>query len=80
MKNKSRPKIKIRPINDKCPYCEGTATPSYKKPDELKPYITDRARIMSTARSGVCSRHQRILAKEIKLARFLALLPMTEKD
>jgi len=75
-----RKKIKIKPINDKCPFCEGKeAVPSYKKCKDLEAYITDRVRIMSTSRSGVCNRHQSILAREIKKARFLSLLPFSEK-
>jgi small subunit ribosomal protein S18 len=80
MKKTQHKKIKIRPINDKCPFCDKKELfPSYKNAKELEGYITDRARIMSTARSGVCNRHQAALSREIKRARFLSLLPISEK-
>jgi small subunit ribosomal protein S18 len=47
----------------------------YKDPAKLRPYITDRGKIMPRRKSGTCARHQRILANAIKRARHLALLP-----
>jgi len=41
----------------------------------LPKFISDRGKIMSREKSGVCSRHQRRLAKAIKYDRHLALLP-----
>jgi len=49
--------------------------PDYKEYENLAKYLSDRGRIFSRERSGVCSRHQRRLATEVKRARFLALLP-----
>jgi small subunit ribosomal protein S18 len=73
---KPRPKKPIiRPINDKCPFCESKLVPDYKKADELSRYITDRGKIMQLARSGLCTKHQRNLSMAIKRARHLALLP-----
>lgn len=37
--------------------------------------MTDRAKILPRSVSGVCLKHQRMLAREIKRARHLALLP-----
>lgn len=47
----------------------------YKDPAKLRPYITDRGKIMPRRKSGTCARHQRTLANAIKRARHLALLP-----
>jgi len=49
----------------------------YKKPDMLMTYISNTGKIYSRRRSGVCAKHQRRLARAIKRARFLALLPYT---
>ena len=38
-------------------------------------YISDRGKIVARRVSGNCARHQRELAKAIKIARFLALVP-----
>jgi small subunit ribosomal protein S18 len=50
---------------------------SYKKVDQLQRYITDRGKIKSRRQTGNCAKHQRILARAIKRARFMALLPFT---
>lgn len=49
----------------------------YKKPELLSSYITAHGKIYSRRRTGTCARHQRFLARAIKRARFLALLPYT---
>lgn len=65
----------ITPQNAVCPFCENKTLPDYKNSEELLKYITERARILGKARSGVCSKHQRVLSREIKRARHLGLLP-----
>jgi small subunit ribosomal protein S18 len=78
MKKKSARKIlKPRPISTKCLFCEGKSDPSYKAYSDLFKFISDRARIYSRERTGTCAKHQRILAREIKRARLLGLLPFT---
>ena len=79
MQKKGRRRIILKPLNAKCPYCVKRTSPSYKDPQDLANYISDRARILPASRSGVCSRHQRRLGEEIKKARFLALLSIIEK-
>jgi small subunit ribosomal protein S18 len=63
------------PVNKKCFFCEAGKEPSYTDSATLKKYMSDRARIVGKGRTGVCSRHQRVLSKAIKHARHLALLP-----
>jgi len=74
---KRRPKfIKRRlPILTKCPVCEEGLILAYKKPEILGRFISDRGKILSRPRSGICAKHQRKLARQVKRARFLALLP-----
>ncbi len=43
--------------------------------ERLKKYLDSRARIKSRRRTGVCAKHQRQLARAIKRARQMALLP-----
>lgn len=75
-KQKTRRKIiKERPLSTKCLFCEAKKDPSYKDYENMAKYLSDRGRIFSRERSGVCSKHQRKLASEVKRARFLALLP-----
>ena len=47
----------------------------YKNPEKLFHFITDRGKIAPRRKTGTCARHQRILAREIKRARHLALMP-----
>lgn len=51
---------------------------TYKRPDLLKSYIDDDYKINSRRQTRLDSPAQRQLTKEIKRARFLALLPYTE--
>ncbi|MDW8433325.1 MAG: 30S ribosomal protein S18 [Aquificaceae bacterium] len=64
-----------RSAKKSCPFCEGNKDPDYKNYEELKKFITERGRIMGSRQTGVCAKHQRMLAREIKKARQLALLP-----
>jgi small subunit ribosomal protein S18 len=68
-------KIKLPSGKKKCPFCGSGAAPDYKKADVLQNYLSDRGRIVGRGRTGVCAKHQRMLAREIKRARYLALLP-----
>jgi len=69
-----REREKERKIDQKCYFCESKGLPDYKDVLILKRYISDRGKILSGERSGVCSKHQRGLSAAIKRARFLALL------
>ncbi len=70
-----RKKIKVIKTNDPCPFCVGKTEPDYKNYEELGKFVTDRGKIVSRLRSGVCSRHQRTLTNAIKRSRHLGLLP-----
>ena len=72
-------KIIIKPLYENCPFCEEKKVPDYKDPEVLHKFLSERSRILSRERSGVCARHQRMLSREVKRARFLALLPYVEK-
>lgn len=62
-----------------CSFCLGKSIPDYQKVEELRRFVTERGKIVSRGRSGVCRKHQRELAMAIKRARFLALLPSAAK-
>ena len=52
---------------------------NYKDVDTLRRFMTDRAKIRPRRQTGLTSKHQRQLAREIKRARYLALLPFTDE-
>jgi len=51
----------------------------YKDVDLLKKFLNPHARILSTKKSGVCSKNQRKLSLAIKRARFMALVPYVSR-
>lgn len=59
----------------KCPFCEQELEPNFADPSKLRSFLTERGKIVSRSRSGVCLKHQRHLTQEIKRARYMALLP-----
>lgn len=59
----------------KCYFCQNKKLPDYQEFEILKKFISDRGKILSKTKTGVCSKHQRLLTLGIKRARHLALLP-----
>ena len=51
---------------------------SYKRPDILRKFITDRGKIIPRRISGATAAQQRLITKEVKRSRFLALLPFAD--
>jgi len=51
----------------------------YKDVHLLKKFVTENGKIVPSRITGTKARYQRLLALAIKRARFLALLPYTDK-
>ena len=63
-----------------CMFCtEKIEEIDYKDVARLSRFITERGKMSSRRGSGVCARHQRKLARAIKRARYIALLPFVKK-
>jgi small subunit ribosomal protein S18 len=61
-----------------CNFCVDKVTRiDYKDHDMLRRYITDRGKIQPRRQTGTCAKHQRALARAVKRARHVALLPFT---
>ena len=61
-----------------CPICAEQVTfIDYKDVGLLRRFLSDRGRIESRRRLNTCAKHQRALARAIKRARYVALLPFT---
>lgn len=56
-------------------YCPEGKCFDYKDVDTLRRYLTESGKIRPRRQTGNCARCQRNLAREIKRARHLALLP-----
>jgi small subunit ribosomal protein S18 len=66
----SRPRV--------CQFCTDPSTKiDYKQAETMRRFITDEGKIRPRRQTGTCARHQRQLAKAIKRARHVALLPFT---
>ena len=64
------------PSRKVCSFCANKVEEiGYKDPEKLRGYVSDRGRIAPRRRTGTCAKHQRILARAIKRARHLALIP-----
>ena len=63
-------------------YCrftaEGVTEIDYKDIETLKQYISETGKIVPSRITGTKARYQRQLAKAIKRARYLSLLPYTD--
>ena len=61
-----------------CRFCvDKTKTMDYKDIKTLEALIRERGKIISSRLSGSCAKHQRRLARAMKRARFLSLIPYT---
>ena len=68
--------VKRIPRRKVCAFCQAKAESiDYKDINTLKKYITEGGKILPRRMTGVCAKHQRILAVAIKRARLVDLLP-----
>ncbi len=61
-----------------CRFCgseEQELNLDYKNGNFLRGFLTERGKILPSRISGACCKHQRVLSKEIRKARSMALLP-----
>ena len=61
-------------------YCPDGKCFDYKDIDNLQRFITESGKIRPRRQTGNCARCQRQLAREIKRARHLALLPFVDSS
>jgi small subunit ribosomal protein S18 len=76
--NNSRLNLKAEKKN--CYFCETQMEKiDFKDAYLLRRFMNSQGKIYPPKRHGTCSRHQRILAKAIKKARLMALVPFVVK-
>ncbi|MDO8486849.1 MAG: 30S ribosomal protein S18 [Candidatus Curtissbacteria bacterium] len=61
-----------------CPLCASGTTVDYKDTVLLRRHLSERGKIQSRARTGICAKHQRQITSGIKRARVLAFLPFVQ--
>lgn len=74
-KQKIPKRLPKMPSRKDCVYCNKKTNPSFKEAESLKRYLSIRGKIVNRERSGLCAKHQRMLATQIKVARTLMMLP-----
>ena len=60
-----------------CQMCAGKSV-DYKDVMIVSKYINEKGKIMPRRMTGACAKHQRHIANQIKIARYMALLPYTK--
>lgn len=61
-----------------CQFCtDKSAHIDYKQVEVLRRYVSEDGKIRPRRQTGACAKHQRELARAIKRARHLALLPFS---
>ncbi len=75
--NKATKKVVKRiPRKKVCAFCQNKVDNiDYKDVATLKKYVTEKGKILPRRMTGVCAKHQRVLANAIKRARVVDLLP-----
>ncbi len=69
-KTSTRVKVKV------CQFCKtDNQEIDYKDTGRIKRFTSGRGKILSPRITGTCAKHQRMLAKALKQARYLGLLP-----
>ncbi|HRF36063.1 MAG TPA: 30S ribosomal protein S18 [Clostridia bacterium] len=59
-----------------CIFCvEKVDELDYKDVAKLRKFITEKGKILPRRMSGVCAKHQRMVATAVKRARTMALIP-----
>lgn len=62
-----------------CKFCRDSKLPiNFKSHDLLRRHTTEDGKIIPRRITGLCAKHQRQLAREIKRARNIALLPFSK--
>jgi small subunit ribosomal protein S18 len=62
-----------------CRFCKGRVSIDYLDAAALRRFTTERGKILPGRMTGTCAKHQRVLARAIKRARSLAMLPFVAR-
>jgi small subunit ribosomal protein S18 len=79
MARQLRKKITPKRINTVCYFTQTKSKPDYKDVLVLKRFLTERGKIVHKNYTALTAKNQRLLSTAIKRARFMALLPYTDR-
>lgn len=60
-----------------CQMCAGKSV-DYKDTLIINKYISEKGKILPRRMTGACAEHQRHIARQVKYARFMALVPFVK--
>ena len=60
-----------------CQMCAGKSV-DYKDVPIITKYINEKGKILPRRKTGACALHQRHIAREVKRARFMGLIPFVK--
>lgn len=60
-----------------CHMCTGK-TVDYKDVNVISKYINETGKILPRRFTGTCAKHQRHIAEQVKLARFMGFIPFSK--
>lgn len=67
-------------LKKKCELCaEQVKNIEYKDITILRRFVSTYGKMVTGKRSGNCAKHQRMVTRAVKRARFLAMLPFSER-
>lgn len=76
MARNRRPKKRVmKGVPKDCYFCVEKKDPTFEDTAVLTRFLTERSKIIPRSRNGLCAKHQKTLALNVKYARHLALLP-----
>ena len=79
-KNQGYDKKRIYLRRKICRFCADKSLEiDYKRYDILRKFTTEGGKIIPRRMSGNCAKHQRMLAKAVKIARYMAILPYVKQ-
>lgn len=76
---KKKGRFAQKKISDTCYFTDTGTKPDYKDVLILRRFLTERGKILHKSITGLTARNQRQLSQAIKRARFMALLPYTDR-
>jgi small subunit ribosomal protein S18 len=63
-------------VRKRCYFCTNKISLiDYKDVETLRQFITEQGKILTRRFTGTCAKHQRLLGRAVKRARYIALLP-----
>ncbi|OGH20792.1 MAG: 30S ribosomal protein S18 [Candidatus Levybacteria bacterium RIFCSPHIGHO2_02_FULL_37_13] len=67
-------------VPKECFFCKEKTEPYFFDTPILQRFLTQRGKIVPGSRNGLCSKHQRAVALNIKYSRHLSLLPFVSRE